>query len=370
MLLGLLPALAVGASADAGTAPRTQEFRTPTIVRQIAMDGPRVAYAGWTSSRHCPRIYVWNVLNGQRTAVSHLRTCNVTELAVAGRRVAWIVHTAGNTEETDKLYVSSLPTAKERLLARTARYAEECSANPRCWSGTWIQGLVGSDSLLAVSRWTTDTKTDVQRFTRGGLDVIGSDGLRRVVAGQDGIVAAAADSGHVAVLRTAGDIDETYQPADVVIYASTGKLLKRLTPAGIGLRKPGQMAQIALSGIYLAVLTVEPKLELYNWRTGALLHSKALPRGAAHLALSGQTAAYLVTRYGTSLVLHVVQARTGRDVVLARLKQPPATSGFVGVDIDELGLVYASDARAAGRSYSDLEFVPMARIRSALAGRK
>ena len=371
MLLGLLPALAVGASAGAGTAPRTQEFRTPTIVRQIAMDGPRVAYAGWTSSRHCPRIYVWNVLNDQRTVVSQLRTCNVEELAVAGRRVAWIVRTAGNTEWNDKLYVSSIP-AKERLLAQTARYTYECSTNPRCWSGPWVYGLVGSDSLLAVSRWTTDTRTGVQRFTRGGLDVIGSGGLRRVVVGQDGIVAASADSGHIAVLRTAGDIDElgTYQPTDVAIYSGTGKLLKRLAPAGIDLRSPGRMPQVALSGTYLAALTVQPKLELYNWRTGALLHSRAVPAGATHLALSGQIAAYMVTHYGTSLMLHVAQARTGRDVVIARLKRPPVTSGFVGVDIDALGLVYASDAKAAGRPYSDLEFVPMARIRSALAVRK
>lgn len=341
------------------------------IVQHVAMDGPRVAYAGSGTGKHCPRIYVWNVLSGQRTAVSHLRTCKVAELAIAGSRVAWIVRTAGNTEWNDKLYASFLPTAKERLLAKTERYTDECTANPRCWWGTWIYGVIGSDGLLAVSRWTTDTKTDVQRVTRGGLDLIGSGGLRRVVVGQDGIVAAAADSGHVAVLRPAGDIDElgTYEAADVVVHSSTGRLLKSLTPPGIGLRHQNQMAEVALSGTYLAVLTPQPRLDLYNWRTGALLHSRAVPVGAGHLALSGQVAAYLVTRYATSLTLHVVQARTGRDVVLARHKGPRAKSGsFVDVDLDALGLVYAAGPRSAGQA-GNLVFVPMARVQAAL-GRK
>ena len=329
------------------------------------MDGPRVAYAGGAVGVHCPRIFVWNVWDKQQRAASHLRTCNVRELAIAGKRVAWIVRTAGNTEWDDNLYVSSLPTAKERLLARSTRYAYECSEDPRCMSGTWIHGLVGSGSLLAVGRWTTATTGGVQRVSRGGLDVIGTHGLRRVVAGPDGIVAASADSGTVAVLRPAGTIGElaTYRPEGVAFYSSAGKFLKELRPAGIELTKYEQMAQIALSGPYLAVLTVEPRLELYNWRTGALLHNRAVPAGAGHLALSGQIAAYLVTHYSYSLTLHVVQARTGRDVVLARLTR----GGFADVDIDALGLVYATERTP--RQTSDLVFVPMARVRAAL-GRK
>ena len=214
MLLGVLPALAVGASGGAGTAPRTQEFRTPMIVRQIAMDGPRVAYAGWTSSRHCPRIYVWNVLNGQRTAVSHLRTCNVAG-ARRRRPARGLDRPHGGEHRGDRQAATSRPCRRQGAAAREDRALRRgVLRNPRCWLGAWIQGLAGSDSLLAVSRWTTDTKTDVQRFTRGGLDVIGSDGLRRVVAGQDGIVAACGRFGHTSpCFAQRGTIGEltTYQ---------------------------------------------------------------------------------------------------------------------------------------------------------------
>lgn len=366
MVAGISLLLAVGVTAgDAGNGPPPRTIGTQFGVSLIAMDGPRVAYAGGAIGTHCPRIFVWNVWSRQQRAVSHLRTCYVAELAVAGRRVAWIVRRAGNTEWNDKLYVSS--TARERLLASTARYAYECSDDPRCMSGTWIHGLVGSGNLLAVSRWTTDTRSGVQRVSRGGLDVIGAHRLQRVVAGRDGIVAAPADSGRVAVLRPSGTIHElgNYEPEGVAVYSSTGKLLKELRPAGIELVKGDHMAQIALSGTYLAVLTVEPRLELYNWRTGALLHSRAMPAGAGHLALSGQIAAYLVTHYDKSLALHVVQARTGRDVVLARSL---TGFGFADVDLDALGLAYATFGRAGHPG--KLAFVPMAQVKKALAGRR
>lgn len=370
VVAGISLLLAVGVSAgDAGNGPPPRTVGPQFGVSLIAIDGPRVAYAGGAIGIHCPRIFVWNVWSRQQRAVSHLRTCNVAELAVARKRVAWIVRRAGNTEWNDKLYVSSLPTARERLLASTERYAYECSDDPRCMSGTWAHGLVGSGRLLAVGRWTTDTTGGVQRVTNGGLDVIGAHGLRRIVVGRDGIVSASADSGKVAVLRPTGTIGEliTYRPERVAVYSGAGRLLKELTPAGIELTKGEQMAQIALSGTYLAVLTVEPRLELYNWRTGALIHSRAVPVGAGHLVLSGQIAAYLVTHYTVSLTLHVVQARTGRDVVLGRFKAR-SRSGFADVDIDALGLVYA--AYRTPPNSETLVFVPMARVKTALAGRR
>ena len=59
--------------------------------------------------------------------------------------------------------------------------------------------------------------------------------------------------------------------------------------------------------------------------------------------------------------------------ILARLKRLHETGGFAdiaSVDLDGLGVVYATEQQERRTGRSELVFVPMARIRAALAGRK
>jgi hypothetical protein len=370
----LLFALAVPAATGKMPAPRVK--RTDDPIYAAAMDGPRFAYNIAGGVGHGNKILVWNVLTGRRTLVSGMDTRKATPsgggaidgLAIAGTRVAWLAYSNGNYEYDETLFTSSTAAPRERARARAVRGASDCPAG-RCVGGSWIDGLVGSDSVLALSRWST--QHDGSILPGGGLDLIAAGGLRRIVSGPDGIVAKAADAGRIAVLRSSGTIGESliYKPADVVIYTAGGKLLKKLKPAGIDENGISRMAEIALQGNSLAVLTPRPRLELYNWRNGALLHSWRVPRGARHLDLYGQVATYIVVGPGrTSLTLHVVELRTGKDVVLAREKSPPATFGFVNVQIEAPGLVYAvNEYTNKLGGYGRLVFVPMARVFAAVS---
>jgi hypothetical protein len=345
--------------AGAGSAPgAVSKTPPPRAVRTAAiwataMDGPRVAY--FSQSAVSNKVLVWNVLTGRRTVVSGPGTestyvgAGVGGIAIAGRRVAWTTIEAGNSEWDETLYVSSVPAPVERKLARDVRFTNDPPYGP---SGNWLHGIVGSGSVLAVNRWSTGA--DGSTLPGGGLFLITSGGLRRIVAGSNGIVAQDSDSGRIAVLRSSGPIDQyfTYTPSEVAIYASSGKLLKLLKPAGFDENGGTRMSEVALQGNFLAVLTPTPRLELYNWRTGVLLHNWRVPKGARQLDLYGQVATYLVG--ASNQKLHVVGTRTGKDNVLARAAGP---LGFVDAEIEAPGLAYAVNAHS-----SQLAFVPMARV--------
>jgi hypothetical protein len=354
LALPLLVALIVPAAAGKTPAPRM--LVTPPIW-VMAMDGPRVAY---NTQGDTNKILVWNVLTGTRTLVSgagtratHVGSLAIFGLAIAGKRVAWITVDAGNLEYDETLYTSSLPAPKERKLAQAVRFANE-DPKGRDLQGAWIHGLVGSGDLLAVSRWSTGA--DGSTLPGGGLYLVTGSGLRQIVAGSNGIVAEDSDAGRIAVLRSSGVIRESfiYKPSEVAIYGATGKLLKRLKPAGIDQNGVFRMAEVALQGNDLAVLTPQQRLELYNWRTGALLHNWRVPKGARQLDLYGQIATYIVGFESSGLRLHVVGMRTGKDNVLARAVGP---LGFVDAEIEAPGLAYAVNAHS-----SQVTFVPMARV--------
>jgi hypothetical protein len=348
----------------AGKTPIPRTVRTP-VVWGMAMDGARVAYNSEdTANISSNKIVVWNVLTGLRTLMSGNGTSRtaigsypIWGLAIAGRSVAWIAASAGNTEREETLFVASLPRPRERKLAQAVRWAEDCPTG-LCPEGAWIHGLVGSGSVLAVSRWSTGA--DGSTLAGGGLDLLTARGLRRIVAGSNGIVAADSSDGHIAVLHPSGPFGDsfTYKPSEVAIYSTSGKLLKRFKPLGIDVNGSTQMAEVALQGDDLAVLTPQPRLELYNWRSGALLHSWRVPRGSRELDIQGQVATYIGTR---GLSLHVLGLRSGKDAVLPIRVGP---LGFVDVEIEAPGLAYGFNE---GNGHGRLAFVPMLRVLAAIA---
>jgi hypothetical protein len=333
------------------------------------MDGPTVAYS---TAGHGLSVFTWNVLTGHKTRMSGSQTREgsvaITGLAVAGKRVAWIGSSAGNSEHIDTLFISSVAAPKERVRAYAQRFVTYDPPKTPWLEGAWMQGLVGSGDVLAVSRWSTGPGGAT--LPSGGLNLIGTGGLRRIVGGTGGIVAQSADSGRIAVLRPTGVIGEPllYSGSSIGIYNARGTLLRELRPPGINLvkRNQGRMAEVVQNGDRLAVLTVQSRLELYNWRSSKLLHTWRLPSGAGHFDLDGRIATYLVTHGNSSLTLHVRHLQTGRDVVLRRLSQTPQ-SGLVGVGIERPGLAYAWNACDGQDCFGVLRFVPMARVLAAVS---
>ncbi|MFN2579441.1 MAG: iron chelate uptake ABC transporter family permease subunit, partial [Pyrinomonadaceae bacterium] len=95
------------AALAAPTAPQPRVKNTKGHIEWLAMDGPLLAYdVKGTRPDYCNKLFVWNVQTGGGALVSGRDTCEaddsstgggVVEVAVAGKRVAWIVNQGGNT---------------------------------------------------------------------------------------------------------------------------------------------------------------------------------------------------------------------------------------------------------------------------------
>jgi len=336
---------------NGGGHPRAVGHRGQLAVAEadeaLAVDGSRIAYDVGPESV-ANKVLVWNVRTGKTTTVSgkHTRKADSTgtgsgvlQLAIAGSRVAWLVNLGGNTEGDDYVYASSVTKPKERHVATEMRSGDSCSggpssANPSC-AGTWLGGLVGSGTLIALNRWTTDSQGAV---IDGGLYVLSGTTMKSAVTGGVTVKAASADGGRVAILH----------PGEgVVVYSSAGKFLLTVSV-------PSTEAT-ALSGHKLAVLTTTGQLEVWDTRTAKLtktlsVHGTQTP---GNLDVQGNIAIYTMGRS-----LHVVNLSSGKDRVLGKL------SGAIGqARIGTAGVVYCT-ARFAGKG--TLVFVPMARVVAAV----
>jgi len=218
MLAAVVVAALVSGVTGAAATHAANAKRTSGWIEALAMDGSRAAYdvGARSGPSVCNRVFVWNVLTGSAARVSGKGTCNadststgtgVRELAVVGTRVAWIVNLGGNTESDDYLYTASLPRPKERMLASAVRRGNVDGI----LQGTSLGGLVGSDVLLAVNSWSTDSKNAV---SGASLRVIGRSGLTTMATGQAVTLARSTDLGRVAVLRPDGTVG---------VYAASGR---------------------------------------------------------------------------------------------------------------------------------------------------
>src|SRR6185437_4000402 len=126
-------------SAQAGSA-RVEGKTTKNTTHPIwavAIDGSRIAYSSGGL------VHVWNLATGKTSSVrgkygNALHTANASQLAIAGRRVAWIKDQGfGNTEEGEKLYIASVG-GKARQIMHVYRYGVDDSTHT---TGGWIEGL-------------------------------------------------------------------------------------------------------------------------------------------------------------------------------------------------------------------------------------
>jgi hypothetical protein len=367
-VVGLLlaPALLLfAAQAGAAKQQASKVEKTAEPVWTLAMDGPRVAYESGG------KIYVWNTVTGSRSVIRGTygkdkpgASGTAAEVAIAGRRVAWIRRQwFGNTEAGEKLYTASLG-GSAHLVRHAYRYGRDDLSNT---TGGWIAGVVGAGKVLAVSTWKS--KDGIAGDAR--LSAITPTKLRPIASGPGTIVAESADSGRIAVLRsTVAWPNDSQMPIGaaptVGLYSTSGKLLHEMQ---LGPQDPDtNTMQVALSGKRLVVLTTalrEPSgpttvtLRVYDWTTSELLNAwpVAIPKygGEVSFAVHGRLAAV----EGPSR-LHLVDLTTGKDVEIAsssHTDSPPA--------LGQRGLVYALNPHYNGPG--ELVFVSTAKLLAAVS---
>jgi hypothetical protein len=325
--------------------------RTAGEIEALAMDGSRIAYdvAGqYGSGARCNEVYVWNPARGT-TRVSGRQTCGadnsstgagVRELALAGGRVAWIVNQGGNSESGDHLYVSSVARPHERVVASAIR----TGSVDGILAGNWLGGLVGARSFLGLDHWATDSGGAVNSAR---LQRIGAR-LGDLAEGAGTMLAQSTDGRLIAVLRSDGTVG---------LYSTRGAFLRSVTPP--------PATDIAVRGDYLAVLTDDDTLVVYNSHSGRRLRTWRVAHKASSLDVSNGIATYAapLPGGGYSRVVHVRRLKTGRDRVL--LTTPPQ---LIGVQLEPAGLAYGFSRIAPGRPGA-VVFVPMSRVVRALRAR-
>jgi hypothetical protein len=367
--------LVVSAQAGAAKPQPVRVLQTSQPIETLAMDGPRVAYM--MDKR---RVGIWNVVTGATAWIrgnypskGHDFGYGTGEVAIAGTRVALITRfVTGNTAQTqERLYTASIGGFVRQIGKLTNHYSDggDCTVpGSGGWSGNWIGGLVGSGQTLAVSSWNSNNSER--------LSLIGPTGLRTIATGPGAIVSQSADGGHIAVLRST-DAWPAYQgPVEqsspmVGVYSTKGTLLGQVA-LNVPLPTCGSsytIIRIALSGNQLDVLRLDipqagsltTTVEVYNWTTGALVHTwpLALNHGspiADQLAVHGRVAVI----EGDAFKLRLLDLTTGTTATIAASRSGnPATIG-------PRGLVYAVDS--GGRHpRGELVFVPMARVLALLS---
>lgn len=354
LALALLPSL----PAAAGSTPAPRAIYIRGGVQTIAMDGARLAYEGRVVGAHgagCDSIFVLDLVRGTTKRISRCLPIGSITLAVAGPRVAWLDSFCSNEECDYDLWVASLPHPKPRHLASAMQQGD---VGQGVLAGPWIGNLVGSGSLLAVNLATTDAN-GVE--TKSELDVIGSKRLHRIVSGPGAHSAMAADSGRIAVLRD----DDT-----VGVYSAAGKLLSEVKPNSVLQGENFDGNVVALQGAHLLVLTATRRLEVYDSRSGALVRSWPVRKGATNLAaLAGvgvyaECPAYPVGNCATYKV-HVVGLATGKDVVIGRGKTFLPTRNIV---VQRPGLVYVNaPVPRLRQGPRTLLFIPLNRVLAAVS---
>jgi hypothetical protein len=347
-----LAILLLAGQAATAQAQRAGAQATRGPITALALDGSRVAYAGGG------RIHVWNMATGATSIVKGTysnakRTVNAAQIAIAGKRVAWIKDQGfGNTEEDEKLYTASVGGTAHRV-KHVYRYGRD---DPSLTTGGWIAGLVGAGRHLVVSTW----KSNGTNATDEQLSLVTANGLSSLAGGPGAIVSEAVDGGHIAVLASSPWSTAT----SASIYTVAGEPLAQIPLAAA--------SEIALSANLLIVLTPAPtpSIQVYDWTTGILEHTWPAvgaatmtggPHQVAHVKAYGGLVLYSVyTGYiGNNESLHVLDPATGRDAKVAKVQGVGALQPWA---FGARGAVYALNTYRSGK----LVFVPTAKLESLL----
>ncbi|HKN64338.1 MAG TPA: hypothetical protein VJV76_08420 [Gaiellaceae bacterium] len=334
--------------------------QTAKPIMGLAMSGSRVAYM--TTDR---RVAVWNLATGKTTVVKGTyprqgsrfgNGFGTGEVAIAGKRVALITrYVTGNSQQTQEhLFTATLGGSAHALGKLTNHYTNPPDGEPDggLSSGTWISGVVGSGTTLAVSTWSS--QGSIASHQR--LSLVTPHGLHTIATGPGAIVSRAANDGHIAVFRSTVAWPAQYvSPATatptVGIYSSKGSLLAEVAV-------DPDAREIALSGKELVALTetipqsgtLVATLQVYDWTTGALMH--AWPVNLGRPGGNGLTVQGRFAALEAPGSLRLVDLTTGKAVAIA-------PSSGARPALGSRGLVYAVNQN---KGPDKIVFVPTAKL--------
>jgi WD40 repeat protein len=276
--------------------PRKQTLTDP--VEFIAADGRRaLAY-----SRDSCRVQVWNSRTGR--AVRSPKLCpgeGADRIALAGRRLAWIVYWPANTEVSADLETARLGSNRVTHVSTTIAYSEG--------GGDTVANLVGNGRAIAFTSYHNPGPRERRRAW--------------LLLGRSGAPCPWTDS------------DETYPPKHLCRPLRRAKGGETVSVDGgrILTRVPGGAARLMSTGGRV----------LRTWRLGRVLHAElggrmlAVQRGASLTAYDSATGRKLRTRpmaadegrrpylldvrndivvYATGGAVHLLRLSDGHDVAL------------------------------------------------------
>ena len=388
-----LPALAVvlavvlvpaAASRPVSSAPvkKARTFKTRAI-SFLAADGTRVAAvtSGPITDKvfrsYCERVGVWNVAKKTSKPVlfktgvcPHESAVNkMLGLAVAGKRIAWLGASGGNSLEMG-IGVVTLGAKKGRVV--TAASASNQNGAEEYPDGTYVGNLAGKGSLLAFNYWGICTAVPL-----GGEDDMASCGqpapggeevefltdqqLRKVVGKKSAAIAAApnrqmgtfdyGDGGSTdhalpAVWVDGGRILVQQSDTQLTIYSAGGSVLKQITAV-----PSTTFTNTVLQGSQLLTSRSNNTLALYNAHTGAFVKTVRVKGNDVELRdLQSGLAVYLDYNH-----LHVVRLADGKRFTLT------LSENLVDARIEAAGLYYAYNV-GKGAYRGRVAFVPFAKV--------
>jgi hypothetical protein len=282
---------------------------------------------------------VWTAPGSKST--SFAADCEgINDLAIAGKRVAWIEYYFGNTLRGYVVSVANVSGGRPRAVESTEGEDIETEGGDDV-GGPWVGTLLGGGSLLAYNSWWVDCvpppcdqECQDEGGGNGGCDGgnptlrvsgkwLGRISARRVVGirrGPGAYPLRAVGGGRMAVEPAAG----------IVVVRPNGSRV-----ATVPAQKDDPPRDVALSATHLALLRTFT-LDLYSPATGAKQRSIALGP-AAGLELASVSSKLALLRGKGHLVL--VRLSDGR--LVSYPLAPAASAGFVDAKLTGAGLFYA-----------------------------
>ena len=331
-------------------------FSTKQQIGSFAADGKRAAFCSFASPKRPLR--VWTAPDRRSTGLA--ADCDaMSDLAIAGKRVAWIANWFGNTHRSYGVFVTNVSGGRTREVDSSGDEDLE-TENPDDVSGPWVGALAGGGSVLAYNYWwvgCVPPPCDQECEDEGGGGGCDGENPTLRVSGQwlgriDARRAATVRNGTGAYpLRAVGGGRIAVEPpAGVVVLRPNGARVS-VVPA----LKDDPPRGVALSRTRLALLRTF-SLDLYDPATGA--RQRSIPLGpAAGLELAGVNAKVALLR-GQG---HLVLVRLSDSKLVSFPLAPAASTGFVGAKLTVAGLFYAYNL-SNGAKRGRIVFEPTAKL--------
>ena len=371
--LALVILIAVGSlSASASTSSaKNVVLRTQGYVVHIAADGSRVAVATeFSKVNKCDRVVVWNPIKRTHTKIITSVNCesgginDIPEIALAGKRVAWLEALGGNELE---LYLRSrvLGHGKTKTIA-SAYNGNGAEESP---DGSYLENVLGDGALLAFDSWSVCTaypagsdidpsepqckaqapgNKTVSRYSAQKLLKVTNDKRVEIASAPDVYASGLKTMSLTVVAVDAGRIATQQPDGSVTTYLATGRVLKKIAVP------TGKFSGFALQGSQLATVR-DGKLELYDVDSGTLTKTIPLAAGSALCDLQNGLAVFTQGRK-----IRVLRLSDGKKLTFSS-----PGKGSVDAQIESSGLFYSYNYKG-GRSPGRVVFVPFATLLNTL----